>query len=240
MILIGLGLTRALAAQEQPPVKMNVLNVCTPSPQEQQEIASALKRIPRKASFTEDFEIDRGRSLPDQAATPLPVAANAQSGSESADWVRIRREFPGSSPFATVQYSFSRDGKSMVETLVFRIRDPKDVMQIALEDSASAVTNPATMLATDTPASRIKLERFGKSSVVLARCPGSEGSPPPDQSAYEPLFRTASTIVARYRDLLAVRRTVPEEISRIAGAGTTKSRATKSASKTAAQQKQSR
>jgi len=238
MILIGLGLTRAPAAQEQPPVKMNVLNVCAPSPEEQQEIASALTRIPQKPVLTQDFEIDRGRSLPDQAATPVSIAANTQSGSEFADWVRIRREFPGSSSFATVQYSFSRDAKSMVETLVFRIRDPKDVMQIALEDSTATVTSPASMLATDTPASRIKLERFGKSSVVLARCTASEGGPAPDQSAYEPLFRTASTIAARYRDLLGVRRTVPEEISRIAGA-TTKSRVGRSAGKSAGQRKQS-
>jgi len=209
-----------------------VLNVCSPSPEEEREIASALARIPQKASFSQDFEIDRGRSLPDQAATPLPIG---DTGSGPADWVRIRREFPGTSSFSTVQYSFSRDAKSMVETLVFRVRDPKDVMQVAVEDSASAVTTPANMLATDTPASRIKLERFGKSSIVLARCAGSEGSPPPDQSAYEPLFHAASAIAAKYRDFLDVRRTVPEEMSKIAGGA----KATKSASKTAGLQKKS-
>lgn len=224
VILISLGLGHPLFAQQQPPVKMNVLNVCSPPPEEQQEIASALARIPQKASFSQDFEIDRGRSLPDQAATPLPIG---DTGSEPADWVRIRREFPGTSPFSTVQYSFSRDAKSMVETLVFRVRDPKDVMQVAVEDSASAVTTPANMLATDTPASRIKLERFGKSSIVLARCTGSEGSPPPDQSAYEPLFHTASAIAAKYRDFLGVRRTVPEEMSKISAGGAPKSKAPK-------------
>ena len=218
---------------------MNVLNVCSPSPEEQQEIASALARIPQKVSFNQDFEVDRGRSLPDQSATALAIGGAAQAGSEPADWVRIRREFSGSYPFSTVQYSFSRDSKSMVETLVFRVRDPKDVMQVALEDSASSVTTPATMLATDTPANRIKLERFGKSSVVLARCNGSEGSPPPDQSAYEPLFHTASAIVAKYRNLLGVRHTVPEEISRIAAVGTAKSQATKAAGKNTGQQKKS-
>jgi hypothetical protein len=141
--------------------------------------------------------------------------------------VRIRREFPGSSPFSTVQYSFSRDAKSMVETLVFRVRDPKELMQIAVEDSASAVTTPSSMLATDTPASRIKLERFGKSSIVLARCSGSEGSPPPDQTAYEPLFQSASAIAAKYRNLLGVRHAVPEEMSRINVAGTAKRKAAK-------------
>ncbi|HYA23867.1 MAG TPA: hypothetical protein VEF05_06885 [Terriglobales bacterium] len=235
VVLISLGVAGTLLAQQQPAVKMNVLNVCSPSPEEQQEIASALAKIPQKASFSQDFEVDRGRSLPDQSATPLPRADNAQSGSDAADWVRIRREFPGSSSFSTVQYSFSRDTRSMVETLVFRVRDPKDVMQIAVEDSASAVTTPATMLATDTPASRIKLERFGKSSIVLARCTGSEGSPPPDQRAYDPLFHTASIIAAKYRDFLGVRRTVPEEMSKIAGGA----KATKSATKTTGLQNKS-
>ncbi|MBV8051581.1 MAG: hypothetical protein JOZ80_10360 [Acidobacteriaceae bacterium] len=213
----GIGFAQILFAQEQPQVKLNVLNVCSPSPEEQQEIASALARIPQKAAFNQDFEIDRGRSIPDQSANMLAGGLGEQLPSDAgpADWVRIRREFVPSSPFASVQYSFSRDAKSMVETLVFRIREPKDVMQIALEDSASAVTPPASMLSADTPSSRMKLERFGKSSVVLARCSGSETSPAPDQSAYEPLFHSASAIVANYRNLLAVRRTVPEELTRI-------------------------
>ena len=110
----------------------------------------------------------------------------------------------------------------MVETLVFRVRDPKDLLQVSIEDSASAVTPPATMLSSSTPASRIKLERFGKSSVVLARCSGSEAGPPPDQSAYEPLFQSASSILSNYRGLLGARTTVPAELERIGGAAETK------------------
>jgi len=217
VLLAALGMPHAFLAQEQAPVKINVLNVCSPSADEQQEISSALNRIPQKAVFSQDFEIDRGRSIPDQSTNLLMGGHNTQLPSDAgpAEWVRIRREFPASSQFSTVQYSFSRDTKSMVETLVFRVRDPKDVMQIAVEASASAVTTPANMLATDTPSSRIKLERFGKSSVVLARCSASEGGPAPDQSAFEPLFRTASAIAAKYRGFLGVRRTVPEELSRI-------------------------
>jgi hypothetical protein len=78
------------------------------------------------------------------------------------------------------------------------------------------------MLGTSTPASRVKLERFGKSSVVLARCTGSEGGPPPDQSAYEPLFSSASTIMTNYRVLLNARRTVPDELARIAASASAK------------------
>jgi len=106
----------------------------------------------------------------------------------------------------------------MVETLVFRVREPKNLLQVAIEDSASVVTSPATMLTSSTPASRIKLERFGKSSVVLARCTGSEAGPAPDQSAYEPLFQSASAILSNYRGLLGARTTVPAELERIGGA----------------------
>jgi hypothetical protein len=116
-----------------------------------------------------------------------------------------------------VQYSFSVDPKNMVETLVFRVRDPKDLMQVSIEDSASAVATPATMLTSSTPASRIKLERFGKSSVVLARCAGSEAGPVPDQTAYEPLFQSASAILSNYRGLLGARSTVPDELERVVG-----------------------
>lgn len=203
----------------QPQVKLNMLNVCSPSPEEQQEIASALAKIPKAPLFSPDFEVDRGRSTLDQSPDFLKAGASAQFSSDSgtADWVRIRREFSVQALFSTVQYSFSRDPKNMVETLIFHVRDPKDLMQVAIEDNASSVTTPGTMLSTSTPASRIKLERFGKSSVVLGRCAGTEGSPAPDQSAYEPLFQSATSIVTTYRDLLAARTTVPAELVRVGG-----------------------
>lgn len=206
------------AQQSEPPqVKVNVLNVCTPSAQEQQEISSALGRIPKQTSFTQDFEVDRGRSLLDQSPDFLQTGQKAPAPADigTADWVRIRREFPGQAFFTTVQYSFSHDAKSMIETLVFRVRDPKDLLEVAIEDSVSAVTTPANMLATDTPVSRIKLERFGKSSVVLARCSGTAETPPPDQSAYESLFQNASAVMANYRGILGVRHSVPDELARI-------------------------
>jgi hypothetical protein len=59
------------------------------------------------------------------------------------------------------------------------------------------------------------LERFGKSSVVLARCFATAEGPAPDQSSYEPLFQSASAIVANYRGLLGARHTVPDELARI-------------------------
>lgn len=233
------GLAQMASGQQssQPQVKVNMLNVCSPSPEEQQEIASALARIPKQPLFSPDFEVDRGRSTLEQRPDFLKAGESAQFSSDSgtADWVRIRREFSVQASFSTVQYSFSQDPKNMVETLIFHVRDPKELMQVAIEDNASSVTTPATMLATNTPAGRIKLERFGKSSVVLARCPGTEGSPPPDQSAYEALFQSATAIVNNYRNLLAARNTVPAELARLRSMESTKSKpSVKTAAKKAA------
>jgi hypothetical protein len=236
IVLIGIALPQVAGAQQssQPQVKVNMLNVCSPSAEEQQEIATALARIPKQPLFSPDFEVDRGRSTLEERPDFLKTGESAQFSSDSgtAEWVRIRREFSVQAPFSTVQYSFSHDPKNMVETLIFHVRDPKDLMQIAIEDNASAVTTPAAMLSTSTPVSRIKLERFGKSSVVLARCPGTEASPPPDQSAYQPLFQSATAIVTSYRDLLAARNTVPAELARVGAVEATKSKpAAKSAVK---------
>ena len=233
LLAISLGLV-SFAAAQQPQVKLNVLNVCSPSPAEQQEISSALARIPKQPSFSEDFEVDRGRSILDQAPDFLQPGQNAQMSADSgtADWVRIRRDFPVKDFFSTVQYSFSLDAKNMTETLVFHVRDPKELSQIAIEDSASAVTTATAMLATDTPAARIRLERFGKPSLVLARCTASEDHPAPDQRVYEPLFQSATTVVANYRNILSATKAVPEELGRLHSSG---ARKTRSGSKPAAQ-----
>jgi len=81
------------------------------------------------------------------------------------------------------------------------------------------VTTAAAMLAASTLARRIKLERFGKSSVVLARCSSTNG-PAPDQSAYEPFFSSASSILTAYRELLDARKLIPAELARIGGSVT--------------------
>jgi hypothetical protein len=227
ILIAALALTAIPLSGQQPEVKVNVLNVCSPSLDEQKELTASLAKVPSKLNFSTDFEVARGRSTLDQSTSipgmqPLPAGA-----SSTASWVRVRREFPQAIPFANVQYSFSVDSKTMIETLVLRVREPKDLMQISIEDSASAVTTPAAMLSTNTPVSRIKLERFGKSSVVLARCSASEGGTPPDQSAYEPIFKTASSIMNRYRDGLGVRRMVPQELARVAMAAPARAPASK-------------
>lgn len=196
-----------------------MLNVCTPSAEEQKEIAGALARIPKQPVFAPDFEISHGLSTLADAPNFLQPGESTHVSDEPsvARYVRIRREFSGQALFASVQYSFSNDGRNMVETLVLHVRDPKDLIQVAMEDSASAIGSAENMVAANTPASRIRLERFGKSSIALARCSGSENGPTPDQSAYEPLFHGASEVLANYRTLLGVRRTVPAELAQIPG-----------------------
>jgi hypothetical protein len=209
--------TPANPAANQPQVKVNMLNVCTPSAEEQKEIASALARVPKEPLFGADFEVSRGRStLSDMPNFLQPGQTTHIAGEPSvASYVRIRREFSVQALFSSVQYSFSNDGQNMVETLVLHVRDPKDLMEVSLEDSATSVTSSDAMLGSNSPASRIRLERFGKASVALARCLGNEGGPVPDQSAYEPLFRNASAVLSNYRALLSVKKVVPEELASI-------------------------
>ena len=215
----------AVAFAQQPPVKVNVLNVCAPSADEQKELSSALAKVPAKPVFSTDYEVARGRSTLDPS-TPIPGMQPLPPGAVSAaDWVRVRREFPDATLFSNVQYSFSVDSKNMVETLVLRVRDPKDLIQVSIEDSASAVASATAMLSTSTPVSRVKLERFGKSSVALARCAGGEGNPATDQSAYEPIFHAASSIMERYRAALGARKMVPQELTRLGVGSSTKASA---------------
>jgi hypothetical protein len=212
VVLLGL----AVSAQQAPPsskpeVKVNILNVCTPSETEKGELMSALGRLPVKAKFSPDFEISRGRSTAGEPPVLLAEQAlpgKAVDSNEISNWVRVRREFPADSPFISVQYTLSTNGRGAVETLVFRARDPKDMLQVSLEAKATAA-DPTALLKTDTPTDRIRLERFGKSSVALARCPTA------DQTAYEPVFRDGSAVLARYRNALGVRQIVPGDLRRL-------------------------
>lgn len=204
---------------QQPQVKVNMLNVCTPSPEEQKEIAAALSRVPKQPLFGTDFEVSRGRSTLTDMPTFLTVGQASHVAGEApvANYVRIRREFSVQATFSSLQYSFSNDGQTMVETMVLHVRDPKDLMEVSFEASASAVTSSEAMLAMNTPVNRLRLERFGKSSVALARCQETAAGPAPDQTAYEPLFRGASDVLANYRTLLNVKTIVPEELAKITG-----------------------
>ncbi len=183
------GVVLAQQAQQpasQPQVKVNILNVCTPSAEEQAVIKGALDRVPAKPAFISDFEMTRGRVTMKDAP--------------ASRFVRLRREFSADSPLLTVQYSISTDTDSTVELLVFREREAKEFHEVAIEDRVSAgAASPVAVVSIDTPINRIKIERFGKSSVGLTRCEGA------DQSVYEPFFKQASEIMARYRAALGLR-----------------------------------
>jgi len=178
--------------KDQPQVRINYLNVCTPSDDEQKEIRAALTSIP-SAKFTPDFEISRGRSSMAEAPT--------------ANWVRLRREFAPGVPYVAAQYAITVDEKAIIETLVFRSREAKDVLQVQLENTVTGAQDAKAVLDNDTPVNRMKLERFGKPSVGLSRCPAS------DQSKYEPLFRQASQVLANYRAAMGIKRLVPRELA---------------------------
>ena len=230
ILIVAMAMAASASAQQppvnshEPPVKVNVLNVCAPSADEQKELASALAKVPGTPVFAADYEVSRGHSTLDPSV-PIPGMQPLPPGAVSAaDWVRVRREFPDASLFSNVQYSFSVDTTNMVETLVLRVRDPKpnDLMEVSIEDSASAVTSATAMLSSSTPVSRAKLERFGKSSVVLARCSGAEGSAATDQSAYEAIFHAASSIMEHYRDALDAGKIVPQELAHLRAGRSTK------------------
>lgn len=185
LALAGWAQQEPAPQEAKPQVKVNYLNVCTPSKDEQTLIHDALAKVPMKPSFAADFEISRGRATVKD--TP-------------SRFVRLRRDFSSDSSFMTAQYSMSTDPQATVETFVARTRDPKEFHEISIEARISAdAASPVAIVTTDTPAERVRIERLGKASVVLARCEGA------DQSAYEPLFRQASDILAEYRKALGLR-----------------------------------
>ena len=192
-ILVALSLPLLAQEAQKSRVQVNVINVCTPTEADVAAMREALGRIPAKPRFIADFEISRGRS--------------SIQGSLSR-WVRMRREFGAESPFTTAQYTMSVDERGITETLVLRLRDPKDVVQVALESTVTA-GEPAAVLAADTPASHVSVERYGKAPLVVQRCAQA------DQKSFEPIFQSASALMAGYRRALGVRSIVPGDLARV-------------------------
>lgn len=187
------------APQATPPVKVNVLNVCTPSAEEQAQIKNAFAKVEARHGFARDFEISRGRTT--------------QENASDSKFVRLRRDFASESPLMTAQYSMSTDPTITIETLVLRMRDPKEFHELALEDRVSTgAASPSAILGLETPVTRIRLERFSKGSIVLARCQGV------DQSAYDPLFREATAIMGQYRKALGLLDSFKTDINWLGGA----------------------
>lgn len=196
-----------------PQVRVNYLNVCSPSDSDRKELDSVLARIPSRAAFGTDMEVSRGRSTVTANDLVLQGPQSAAPGAAPiSKWVRIRWDYVDSSPLLNAQYAFSTTESHVSETLVWRFRDAKDVMQLSISDAVDSAADPAQVARLNTPADRIRVERFGKSSIVLARCPAV------DQSQFASLFERAAGLMTAYRKSLGVSATVPGELARLAPA----------------------
>ena len=212
-ILLAAGLLAQDApstpAMPQTKIQVNFLNPCHPAEADLEAMARALAQIKDKPSFTPDFEIFRGLTTLSEAEAQA-AGAPAGSGGTPSTWVRIRREFPEKAILTNVQYSLSVAGGSTSEVLALHLRDSREVLEILISDSVTG--RPAEVVQVNTPPERIRIERFGKPSIVLARCGAL------DQSVYEPMFRIATGIFEKYRAAMAVRTVVAAELARLPGA----------------------
>jgi hypothetical protein len=215
LTLLALGQTTSTPSKqdknaETPQVKINYLNVCAPSGDEQHVLENALSSLPSKPAFSPEFEVARGRStMPEEGPGAVQTSGQSTATPPLSTWVRIRKEF-ATGALSNVQYTFSKDEKGMTETLVFRMKSParNQPMQVSIQDALAAPT-ATQALAADTAPDRIRVERFGAGSVVLARCPQA------DQKQYEQFFTRAKSVMSAYRKLLGVAATVPGDLARI-------------------------
>jgi hypothetical protein len=211
-------LSGAVCAQEAPPssggsvgggqpkIQVNFLNTCRPAQGDLEAMGRALAQVKERPRFAADFEISRGVTTLTEAEAR---AAGAPEGSAAmpSSWVRIHKEFPEKAVLTDAQYSLSVDGDSASEALALHLRDSREVLQILISDTVNG--SVAQVVKAQTPPDRIRIERFGKPSIVLARCGGI------DQSAYEPLFLAAGGILEQYRSAMAVKTVVPAEIAHL-------------------------
>jgi hypothetical protein len=187
-------------------IQVNFVNSCRPSAAEADEIRRALAQLKERPTFSADFEISRGVTTLTEEEARATGAPEGSASSPSA-WVRVRHEFAPRSPLTDAQYSLSIAGGAVSEALALHLRDTREVLQVLLSDTVTGTADQ--VLRTGTPPDRIRIERFGRSSLVLARCATL------DQSSYEPVFAAAREIFENYRRAMAVRKTVPGELSRL-------------------------
>jgi hypothetical protein len=202
----SLPASTAAQAGTQTKIQVNFLNSCRPAQADLEEMGRALALVKERPGFAADFEISRGVTTLTEAEARAAGAPEGSAGSPSR-WVRIRKEFPDKAPLTDAQYSLSVEGNSASETLALHLRESKEVLQILISDSVTG--SAVQVVKANTPPDRIRIERFGKASIVLARCGAI------DQSAYEPLFRAADGIMEQYRTAMAVRTVVPAELAQL-------------------------
>lgn len=196
-----------------PKIQVNFLNTCRPAQADLEEMGRALSRVKAKPVFSADFEISRGLTTLSEAEARA-VGASTEGGSIPSKWVRIRKEFPDKAILTNAQYSLIVEGNAISEVLALhlgegRSGEDKEILQILISNSVTG--SASRVMKEDTPPDRIRIERFGKASLVLARCGGV------NQSSYEPLFLAADEILQKYRAAMAVKSLVPVELARWPG-----------------------
>ncbi|HEY0566257.1 MAG TPA: hypothetical protein VGC88_11770 [Terriglobales bacterium] len=197
MLLPLLLLATGAVAQEQPQLKVNYLNACRPSDTDRKELDQALQTFSSVPHFSAEFDITRG-------------AQQAEHG--LVRYVRVRREFAAPAVISSVQYSVSADAKGTTETLILKPRDSKQIVQLMIEHSVAS-GNPSALVAESTSADRVRLERYGTTAVVLARCADV------DQSAFASEFTTASTELQRYKSAVQSSTPVQADLKWLDGGG---------------------
>ena len=210
-------------SEAKPQIQVNFLNSCRPAEAEAEQMRQLLQLLRKRPAFSSDFEISRGvttmseadshaaaaaiqRAAGEQDAPPASPAT-AGPGRVSSRWVRMQREFGEKAALINVQYSLTLEKGQAGEVLALHLRDTSLAMQLLISNSVTG--GAAEVLGHDTPPERIRMERFGKPSIMLARCPQS------DQTAYEPLFSAAFEILREYRRAMNIAAIVPSELSRL-------------------------
>jgi hypothetical protein len=193
-------------AESNPKIQVNFLNPCRPPAADIAEIGRALAVAKDAPQFVTDFEIARGITTVTEAESRA-IGAKSRSGPSS--WVRIRHEFPEKARLSDAQYSVSSEAGTAGETLALHVRDSKEVLQIVISNSVTG--SAQQLLQHSTPPDRIRIERFGQASLVLARCSGM------DQSSFQPTFNAANEILDRYRLAMGAGAVVPAELARLPG-----------------------
>ena len=196
--------TLSAAGSGKTKVQVNFLNPCHPPAADAAEMGRALAHFKERPRFTSDFEISRGVTTLNESQAR---AAGVSAGAGPSSWVRIRHEFPEKASLSDAQYTLSIEGGDASEALVLHPRESKEVLQVLISDAVTG--SAAQAVQANTPPERIRVERFGKSSIVLARCAGM------DQAAYEPLFQAAGDILEKYRAAMSVKTIVPAELARL-------------------------
>ena len=191
----------------KPRFQVNFVNSCRPAADAAAEMRQLLEHLRTQPSFSGDFEIARGVTTLSETEARA-AGASPEAAGKPSPWVRLRRDLPAKAVLSDAQYSLSLEESSVSEVLVLHLRNTDKAMQVVL--SSSVTGTPEQVLHAQTPPDRIRIERYGKPSLILARCPA-------DQSAYEPLFAMASDIFAMYRKSLKVERIVPGELDRLPG-----------------------